>query len=329
MARFARTVRRHVAPSLGAAAIGVFCAAFCVAAGMGFVAAAAETPPQDDPKAHALYDQMVKTMRGADSLSFDGDYRWEAQGRELSHVTYRVWLKKPNQFRVEASRFGSNKIAGVLVGDGNHLWVYWPGGKPRYGWEESGKYGERYDKYKNVFYIQKPTPQGRHSIAHEVNQLGAGMSMTILDLSTFHGYTDSMQKYIDGVRAVGGEVIDGEPCDQIEVSMMKHQRSWYLWLSRKDHLPRELKEVVRVSREIVTRETWSNVTLNREIPAERFAWSPPKDWELWTKPRIEEGLLKPGTIAPDFHLASLEGDKKIRLSDFRGSFVWLYKWRCG
>ena len=111
--------------------------AFCVASSIGFVVVAAKAPPEDDPKAHALHDQMVKTMRDADSLSFEGDYRWDAQGKELSHVTYRVWLKKPNQFRVEASHFGSDKIAGVLVGDGDHLWVYrqsprwasttWPG----------------------------------------------------------------------------------------------------------------------------------------------------------------------------------------------------------
>jgi outer membrane lipoprotein-sorting protein len=302
---------------------------FCVASSIGLAVQADDGPPEDDAQAHALYDQMIKTMRDADSLSFESDYRWESQGRELSHVTYRVWLKKPNQFRVEASRFGSDKISGVLVGDGDHLWVYWPGGKPRYGWEESGKYGERFDKYKDVFYIEKPAPQGKHSIAHEVGQLGAGMCMTILDLSMFHGYVDCMQKYLDGVRMIGDEVINGEPCDQIEVSIMKHQRSWFLWLSRSDHLPRKLKEIVRVSREISTHETWSRVTLNAEIPAGQFAWSPPEGWEPWTQPRIEEGLLQPGVVAPDFKLAALDSDKKIGVSDFRGNFVWLYKWRCG
>ena len=32
---------------------------------------------------------------------------------------------------------------------------------------------------------------------------------------------------------------------------MKHQRSWYLWLSKRDHLPRKLKEIVRVSYDLV------------------------------------------------------------------------------
>ena len=45
-------------------------------------------------------------------------------------------------------------------------------------------------------------------------------------------------------------------------------------------------------------------------------------------PSIETGLLKPGTQAKDFELASLDG-QPIRLSGFRGNFVWTYKWRSG
>ena len=103
-------------------------------------------------------------------------------------------------------------------------------------------------------YMTKRASQARHSIAHETGTLGAGMSMTILDLSTFHGYTDSLQPYLDGVCHSGTEAVGEEECDVIEVSFMKHQRSWYLWLSRKDHLPRKLKEVVRVSYDITTHE---------------------------------------------------------------------------
>ena len=53
----------------------------------------------------------------------------------------------------------------------------------------------------------------------------------------------------------------------IEVSFMKRQRSWYLWLSREDHLPRKLTEILRVRKDLVHHEEWLDVTVGAEIPA--------------------------------------------------------------
>ena len=103
---------------------------------------------------------------------------------------------------------------------------------------------------------------------------------------------------------------------------------WKLWLARKDHLPRKVTQVVRVSYPITSEESWSDVTINAEIPNDRFAWSAPRDWKEWREPDIEEGLLKPGTQAPDFELTSIAGDR-LKLSNFRGQIVWLNVWRCG
>jgi hypothetical protein len=176
--------------------------------------------------------------------------------------------------------------------------------------------------------MKKPSPPGGHSSGHETGILGAGMSMPILDPSTFHGYTDSLQEYLDGVKGLGAEKVGTEDCDKIELSIMKHQRSWFLWISKADHLPRKLQEIVRVSYDLIINEEWSGVTLDAEIPDSMFAWKPPDGWTEWKLPPIEADLLKPGTQAPDFDLASIDGTR-IKLSDYRGQIVWLYIWRAG
>jgi len=280
---------------------------------------------KDDPKAHALYDQMIKAMHDADTLSFTSDYVWRPSKFPETHATYRMWLKKPNQFRMEASKFDSDKISGILVGDGHNLWINWPDGKIKYNWEKP----DDYEKLKFTSYIKRTTPQGQHSIAHEATYLNAGMCMTILDASTFHGYIDCLQEYIDGVTSASTETIKGEECEIVDVSIMKGQRSWRLWLSKKDHLPRRLQEVVRLGvGDSFTEENWSDIYINKPISDDKFKWSPPAGWTEWKDPPMEVGLLPSGTPTPDFELRSIDGGT-IHLSDFRGKPVWLFKWRVG
>jgi hypothetical protein len=80
-------------------------------------------PFQDEPKAHALYDQMINAMRAATSLSYVCRFGLKEGDKSLDG-TYRAWLKKPNYFRVEAesvvrAKPGETRWSGILVGDGN------------------------------------------------------------------------------------------------------------------------------------------------------------------------------------------------------------------
>jgi outer membrane lipoprotein-sorting protein len=272
---------------------------------------------QDEPEAHALYDKMIETMRNAESLSYQGKFTASGKG-----PTYEIWMKKPNYFRVETVNMQGVEC-GTLVGDGDHLWIYWPEGNT----PVSNKQGYA-DNAGEQIYMKRATPLARHSIGHEVARLRAGIGMTVIDPSTFHGYTDSLVPYMDGAKSWYTETVEGHECDVIEVSFMDRQRIWYLWLSKEDHLPRKLKEVVRVSSPLVGYEYWTDVKINTEIPDEKFVWSPPAGWVQWTPPEPDLELLKPGTEAPDFELL-LADETKVKLSDYRGKIVWFYMWRLG
>ncbi len=278
---------------------------------------------QDDPAAHALYDKMIESLRAARTLSHKSRYRWESNGKELGACTYHLRMKKPNFFRMDTVR-SSGKKGGILIGDGDTMWLHWPNGRPFFHTEDPKTYNEPRDDH----YMRTRTPFGRHSIAHQTGLMGAGMTMTVIDASTFHGYTDSLQRYIDGVTSKGTTKVDGETCDVILVSIMKGQRTWELALSRRDHLPRRLRQVVHVRNDIITEEEWFDVKVNAPISNSVFVWTPPEGWKPWRLPSRAERLLKPGTTAPDFTLSLVDGGK-ASLSDFRGKVVLLNIWRVG
>jgi outer membrane lipoprotein-sorting protein len=282
----------------------------------------------NDPQARGLYDKMVATIGKAKTLSWRADYVAEYSGKLTIKSNYRIWMQKPNYARIETFKLGSTTPTGILVLDGKTMWAYWPGGKPRLVWENKGKFAEQYAKYSKVFFVKKVALAGQHSLGHEFGQLGVGIAMSILDPSIFHGYTDSLQPYIDSVRYLNSEKIGKVECDVIDISFMKHQRSWNIWIAKKDCLPRKVKQVVRVNTEIVMVEEWSDVAINTPIPKQKFVWSPPRNWKEWREPNIEEGLLSAGTPAPNFELTSIDGSK-IKLSDYKGKIVWLNFWRAG
>ncbi len=286
---------------------------------------AQRTPFEDEPVAHRLFDRMHEAFREADSLSFDCQFEKEALCVGRTACTYHVWLRKPNLFRVEVES-ESGERGGVMIGDGNHLWIHWPNGRPRFPnlQESDGQEGNRFKCF-----MKKPAANAANiSIWHEMPLLGNGAGFPKVEVSIFHGHVDSLSKHIDGVRELGNEVIDGLSCRKIEVSMLDHQRSHYLWLSERDQLPRRLVELVRLDHDVITREVWSSVRVNEEITESHFLWSPPHAWQAWSLPADEDAWPKIGSQAPDFELSSID-DKRLRLSSYRGKVVWLNFWRMG
>ena len=262
---------------------------------------------------------MIETIRQAESLSYTSVCSVGPDNRE---TTYNILLKKPNYFRVETSNFLSGES--TLVGDGDNLWFYWSGVRPFSAYEDS----DSYEKTRANVYIKKSIPIGKYSIREQIKMFSMAWFVTILDPSTFHGQTDSLALYIDGIRSRGTDYANNEECEVIEVSFMKAQRTWYFWISRKDHLPRKIKEIVRLANNEVEVEEFRDMNLNARISQQKFSWSPPEGWRQWDKPGPDDLLLKPGIEAPEFELLSADSGK-IRLSDYRGKVVWLYVWQCG
>jgi len=261
-----------------------------------------EVTIKDEPQARALYKKMIETIRTAETLLYESNLKEEDDGEMWEPWTYRVWMKKPNFFRVE-TQDKDGKNHGILVGDGRYAWSYWPNGRPWF----SGEDRDDYEKSRFKVYMKEPAP-GKYSIGYAKVMLKSNC-FPVLNPSVFQGINDSLEPYIEWVRCHGVERVGREDCDVIEVSLI------------------DLK-VLRTKGEHITQEVWSKVRLNAPIPPEMFRWTPPDGWTQWHPPTAEDRLLKPSRPAPDFDLLSVD-KSRINLSGYRGKVVWLTFWRVG
>lgn len=313
---------------VGVAVFGAFAnAAIAVELELSSSEALSSQAESNDGEARALYESMLTTLGELKSLRYVSEYRWESEGEERENCRYSVWLKKPNLFRVEVVTDETSQGDGILVGDGRTAWTFWSKGRPQ--WDLIPEDATTYKKTFMRSYMKSSAGLGKHSIGHKMVYLEDQMGIPIVDPSLFHGHKVPLYGYVDSVRGLGRKRVHSEWCEGIEVSLMKGQRRWFLWISERDHLPRQLREVTRFDDQTIeTTEEWSSLAVNEEIPNARFEWSPPEGWSEWSRPAPESFLLKPGTRAPDFKLMTTSGDP-VRISDFRGKVVWFYMWRLG
>jgi peroxiredoxin/outer membrane lipoprotein-sorting protein len=275
----------------------------------------------DEPQAHALYDRMFQTALNAGTMYFRSEYQCDLGTLKLLS-TYQVWMKKPNYARVEIESPDMNG-KGILVGDGRYFWLYWTDGRPFFYGEDA----EHYERTRFNSYMRKPAPPGEHSLAHRIPDLG-DVAMTPFEPSSFYGYQEGLDMFLDGVRMVGKETIGEEKCNVIEAQFMDGQRSRFFWLSERDFMPRKIREIVRLEQDVITEEVWTDVRLDEDMPLELFLWEPPEGWVRVEQPQGEAGLIAPGTEAPNFECELVDGGK-CRLSDFRGDVVLLVFYRAG
>ncbi|MBM4024574.1 MAG: redoxin domain-containing protein [Planctomycetes bacterium] len=277
---------------------------------------------KEEPAARARYEAMLQAMQAAHSLS----YTSRCSAPDGSASVYRVWRKRPNVLRVEqTNETGGFRTKGTtFLDDGTHLWVHWSGDRPGLLIDTQ----KSWEQMRSDVYVKQASLAGADSLRGKIALFGTAWLELILEPGTFHGYPDPLDPYIDGIRSRGTNRVHDEECDVIEISFMGAQRTRYLWLSRQDHLPRKIKEIVRDADTRVTVEEWSDVTVNAEIPAKMLAWSPPQGWRQWDPPKLEDSLLPNGQEAPAFELRAAHAGK-IKLSDYRGKVVWLYVWSAG
>ncbi len=248
---------------------------------------------EDKPSAHVVFSRMLRTMREADTLYYESDYRCEyyksdsrseieGQAQLRSDCTYKLWAKKPNFARIEAASADGEK-KGVLVTNGKRFWVHWPTGRPPFS-EPFGRFRPGHGKDRHTSYMQWPAPRGTHYIGGQQMQfLGFNLSSSVVTPSLVHGM--KFPGTLDAVRSLGTEKVGEEECDVIETSHFLQQFIRRLWVSRKDHLPRKLKQTSRrlgSNQTTVKDEVWSNVRINEEMPSDQFHWRPPKGWTKWS-----------------------------------------------
>jgi outer membrane lipoprotein-sorting protein len=282
---------------------------------------AAKPAASPSSAAEAAYDEMIKAWHEAKSLYYESDYQVAGTAAK-GQCSYKIWLKKPNYVRLEAYQEG--QLKGLLVGDGDTFYAWWPGKLPR---GFAFDVAEGVDRSKLTPYMKHPAPAGQHSIARDASMFGIDLAI-ISDPSMFSGAPDPTQASIDSGRLSGSEMVGSEKCDVLHLAMFKGKAETTLWLSQKDHLPRKERRTLFDKGQTTITESWKDIALDGDVADDEFAWKPDDSWRAMRKATIRDGILPPGTVAPEFTLMGSTGER-ISLSDFKGKVVWLHIWTAG
>jgi peroxiredoxin len=278
------------------------------------------------PVQAGAYKSMLQAISRCKTLSYSSHYRRFAGDQLQGECIYRVWLQKPNFFRVEVRAVGSRQVLAILIGDGDNAWLYWPNGRPQ--WDFPGQDAQTAEKNWMKSYMKSPAIAGKFSIGHSLDYAGGGMSFPIINPSVLFGLTSSLDEFITSEESRGTAIVAGIKCQTFVVNIMDDQRQIEIWQAISDQLPRKLRQSVHVDTDYIFEESWSDVQVGENIDKEMFSWTPPSDWHRWQPPEFDDLLLKSGTAAPPFRLNGLDGNPVSVPPDTK-CITWLYFWRVG
>lgn len=212
-------------------------------------------------------------------------------------IVIRFWGKRPNLARVEVSVAGENESA-VMACDGSMIWEY--------------------DRNRNL-YMKTTQPKGHLMVQGELGVLTHVVGPSLL----FHA-----DPYVSLTRgATSLEVVRSEKSKEIVVRRKQPGRATLTWLDGEDYLPRRYSVFQQAEGELreVVREKRADVKVNEAIPNSFFSFKLPAGAKLYSPPRPETFLLKPGTELPDVAWLALNGES-VRLSKWRGKAFLLTFW---
>ncbi|MDR3711101.1 MAG: hypothetical protein P4L33_22590 [Capsulimonadaceae bacterium] len=261
-----------------------------------------------DPEALAVYREMIAAFRAAQSLSFEirSEHRYWLADESVTGMT-RLWLSKPNQLRQESFDSSGALYATSVVSDGRLL-GYWYGKRPKYEGEEEDAYQRTCE---NAYYQRDVDMGSTYPFLNDTAQVLRMMPfIQAVEPGLFFRREPPRNRLIVAYRSYGTEVVDGQICDivEIEMSIETPHRSTRIWIARSDRFPRRAIETWAGAMEWTTTEEWRNVSPIAEMPDGTFRWEPPDGWTRWSL-APDAGLIAPGTPAPDFDVALLDGGK--------------------
>ncbi len=315
--------------------------------------ATAATPASDtkgDPEAVALMTQMYAAYNALHSFSCAATVDaalpvHDGKGKTTiinQHSTATYALIKPNQ--IAFTRTTPSGSASAIC-DGHTLYAQTSeGGSGPEEWQARPRY------------LKKAAPDGTGW--NDKLELARFGGLPQYGVSDTRDWMPEVALGADFMPADGGygwqvgapAALNGEPMDVVTSAQStvfqggipddSNQGTLTLWISPKDHLLRQIRQVwARADGTAITTETYAEVKANPTLPAATFAWTPPANGvavdtpEALTPPRPAFGpALHVGNAPPAavFGVSDVTG-KPVTPADYKGKFLVLDFWAtwCG